>query len=479
MISSLTTDKMFIRTLLLLAVAAAATASLTLDAPLKSAQCRAHCLHQFGNSLAEDDDTSCYQDKACFDCWETCDLLANNFPIWGRVCNQPDLCSEGCQASCDWEASHKSSAVPLSQHNSRLTLVFSGARAQWTLSWARSAPREHVVFALFTKDQGSSWKQRLHTAAMGTELDDISNEVEIKLVAVAESGVLSVIITPYIPSTDNDINNNIGQEEEMQTFGINIEKEDNWPLLYEAEMQQYGLIAARVWWTSHTTKGGDYLVTWEVEGGGLKGHLYTDIPEVDLTLWPDTIYHVKVELMKGPLGQTKQSSILILDTNSITLALQSHIQETHENEILSDIPKESPHALVHHSVTTSQLEVILGVLVGVAVSMLVLTLAFWCKKRQGLGLSSLNPFNTGAKWGTLQRSLSDLDLDESFMVKSYKYPQFEPIYSTPLCPDTPPVFTLPPVHHANFLGLPRTHYSVNLYSTVPPLAPPPRQVSNI
>ena len=64
---------------------------------------------------------------------------------------------------------------------------------------------------------------------------------------------------------------------------INLDAEEVWPLLHEAEVKQSGLVAARVWWASQSSRGGDYLVTWEVEGGGLKGHLYTDLPEVDLT----------------------------------------------------------------------------------------------------------------------------------------------------------------------------------------------------
>ena len=37
-----------------------------------------------------------------------------------------------------------------------------------------------------------------------------------------------------------------------------------------------------------------YLVTWEVDGGGLKGNLFTDSTCVTLSLWPDTVYHIQV-----------------------------------------------------------------------------------------------------------------------------------------------------------------------------------------
>lgn len=39
----------------------------------------------------------------------------------------------------------------------------------------------------------------------------------------------------------------------------------------------------------------DYLITWELAGGGLKGHLVTDSTSVTLSLWPDTTYQIHVQ----------------------------------------------------------------------------------------------------------------------------------------------------------------------------------------
>jgi hypothetical protein len=36
------------------------------------------------------------------------------------------------------------------------------------------------------------------------------------------------------------------------------------------------------------------LVTWEISGGGLMGNLLTESSNVQLSLWPDTNYHVRV-----------------------------------------------------------------------------------------------------------------------------------------------------------------------------------------
>lgn len=36
------------------------------------------------------------------------------------------------------------------------------------------------------------------------------------------------------------------------------------------------------------------LVSWEVFGGGIMGNLLTDTPEAQLSLWPDSKYHIQV-----------------------------------------------------------------------------------------------------------------------------------------------------------------------------------------
>ncbi|CAL4161357.1 unnamed protein product, partial [Meganyctiphanes norvegica] len=440
-------------------------------------------------------------------CWETCNLLLSNFPIWGRVCDQSDLCSQGCQSSCDWDALHKRSLVPLSQHNSRLTLVFSGTRAQWTLTWARDAPRENVVFALFTRTQGKSWYLRLQTADLGTELQDLQHGSEMKLVAVAESGVLSVIITPYAPQSHVDTivkPSGIATKarialDRVQNNKINLESDEAWPLLHEAEVKGSGLVAARVWWAPQSNRGGDYLVTWEVEGGGLKGHLYTDLPEVDLTLWPETIYHVQVELMTGPHGQTLQSSQLTLDTHNITLVLQAKAKREYEQNLwlqnqLKAAEEESneemsfyenitvtPQPVSIHYISSVQVEIMLGVGAGVVATMLILVLILWQRKRQADAITYETPESSSENWGTWNRTLSDLTLDESYVVKSYKQPDCEPGNSTQIQYNIPPVFTLyPSPPRSSLLTMPREHqHSLNLYSMVPPLPPLRREVSNI
>lgn len=369
--------------------------------------------------------------------------------------------------------------MPLSQHNSRLTLVFSGTAAQWSLSWGRHSPSEHVVFALFTRSPGKAWQLRLQTADFGASLDDLSSGSDMKLVAVAESGVLSVIITPYAPPAHPKgvVKPALGMPLTQSTYdrtesnGIDVDGgEEAWPLLHEAEVEASGLVAARVWWPPLSPRGADYLVTWEVEGGGLKGHLYTDLPEVDLTLWPETVYQVQVEVMTGPLGQPLRSAHLTLDTHNITLAAHAR-----KNNLMPTLP------LVHKAKPPMSLEIVLGAGAGVLAALLLVVGLVW-RRARAAAVTGHTATATPTKWGAWNRTLADLTLDESLVVKSHKLTESESGFPAATHPRHGPVFTLaPPAHPVpSLLSYARpAHTHVNLYSVVPPVQEPCGQVSNI
>lgn len=464
---------------MVLMLVASVASAVDLQAALKMAQCRAHCLDKFMDDQGTQHQNTCQRDTHCYQCWEACDMLATNFPIWSLTCGQHDICDKGCDASCAFHAAHPRKVVPLSQHNSRLTLVFSGTAAQWSLSWGRHSPSEHVVFALFTRSPGKAWELRLQTADFGASLDDLSSGSDMKLVAVAESGVLSVIITPYAPPAHpkGAVKPALGMpltqatHDRTESNGIDVgASEEAWPLLHEAEVEASGLVAARVWWPPLSPRGADYLVTWEVEGGGLKGHLYTDLPEVDLTLWPETVYQVHVEVMTGPLGQPLRSAHLTLDTHNITLAAHAR-----KNNLMPTLP------LVHKAKPPMSLEVLLGIGAGVLAALLLIVGLVWHRARAAAATGQ-TATTTSTKWGAWNRTLADLTLDESLVVKSHKLTESESGFPAATHPHHGPVFTLaPPVHPTpSLLSFARpAHTHVNLYSVVPPLQEPCGQVSNI
>ena len=57
------------------------------------------------------------------------------------------------------------------------------------------------------------------------------------------------------------------------------------------------MVLVQVGWQRRPAAGAahsQYLVTWELSGGGIKGHLYTDINSVTLSLWPESVYNIQV-----------------------------------------------------------------------------------------------------------------------------------------------------------------------------------------
>ena len=93
---------------------------------------------------------------------------------------------------------------------------------------------------------------------------------------------------------------------------------EQWKLREVSLIHQKILVIAEVAWPvpkATDSSSTDYLVTWEVDGGGLKGHLYTDSTSVTLSLWPNTVYHIQVELMSESNSIKMISSPLTIDTH--------------------------------------------------------------------------------------------------------------------------------------------------------------------
>lgn len=68
-----------------------------------------------------------------------------------------------------------------------------------------------------------------------------------------------------------------------------------WNLREVSLIHQGVLVIAEVSWDPQTSEPSVYLVTWQLQGGGLKGSLLTDSTCVTLSLWPDTLYHIQVQ----------------------------------------------------------------------------------------------------------------------------------------------------------------------------------------
>lgn len=54
------------------------------------------------------------------------------------------------------------------------------------------------------------------------------------------------------------------------------------------------LTMADIVWYADDPEQHQCLLTWEVFGGGIMGNLLTDTHEAELSLWPDSKYHIQV-----------------------------------------------------------------------------------------------------------------------------------------------------------------------------------------
>jgi len=99
---------------------------------------------------------------------------------------------------------------------------------------------------------------------------------------------------------DNDMNNNNhrpGHDHDDEQVKVEVEQaeEDTWELRKVSLIHQKSLVIAELTWNPvKVSEDQEYLITWELDGGGLKGHLVTDSTSVSLSLWPDTLYHIQV-----------------------------------------------------------------------------------------------------------------------------------------------------------------------------------------
>uniref|UniRef100_W8B071 Transmembrane protein fend n=2 Tax=Tephritidae TaxID=7211 RepID=W8B071_CERCA len=91
------------------------------------------------------------------------------------------------------------------------------------------------------------------------------------------------------------------------------------PLNINSALRQGSLVLTNIAWDQAITNASKQcLVTWEVSGGGLMGNLLTDSSTVELSLWPDTVYHVQVTCKHKETGGMRRSYKLIVDTHKLS-----------------------------------------------------------------------------------------------------------------------------------------------------------------
>ncbi|GFG28861.1 hypothetical protein Cfor_09176 [Coptotermes formosanus] len=211
--------------------------------------------------------------------------------------------------------------------------------------WPRppiTSPSSPLVYVVMRRQAGtsSSWRQIAQTMDLTTRLPaaDSNNakSATIRVLVVDPEGLVT-IYSPVSPSQSGSPAGTIGSDVSNKVISkvmaghrkkINTEVTptttksptvdkvgSTWELREVSLIHQKVLVIAEVAWEPRVTRG-VYLVTWEVDGGGLKGNLFTDSTCVTLSLWPDTMYHIQVELVSRTANhQAERSEPLLIDTH--------------------------------------------------------------------------------------------------------------------------------------------------------------------
>ncbi|XP_049836725.1 uncharacterized protein LOC126281637 [Schistocerca gregaria] len=312
--------------------------------PLTVAQCRATCLREFSEHLSTD--STCMLTSDCITCWQTCDVLQSGWSVWGSICSGKTICPAGCRAACHFLASSRGGTPapqPVLETRAAARLETHGLQLQWPCSG-----RHPVVHVVLWRPRGrDQWAQLTQTADCWARLPSAGSA---RVLAVGPSG-LQAVYTPVAASGAAPSDHGLAAEE-----GADAEAEDEaegpgwktrtvngsqWSLRLTSVIHQGALVIAELSWRlpekelqAARSDGGSplYLVTWEVDGGGITGNLYTDSSCVTLSLSSDTVFHIQVELVTKRADKLVRSPPLVVDTgggeDGTTLVLVAPAEHT-------------------------------------------------------------------------------------------------------------------------------------------------------
>ncbi|KAH1020957.1 hypothetical protein HUJ04_010543 [Dendroctonus ponderosae] len=248
----------------------------------------------------------------------------------------------GCQQACKFHQEALFTAQqsqPVIHTKGEAVIQVSGAKAQWPSRPISVNLNVPVVYVVMRKSQTGPWRQIIQTLAPSTRVPVDQGNAMLRVLVVDPQGLLTI----YSPDEESLKKNKkrkktINTEIKATTLKTpHFEENAPWVLKEVSLIHQKVLVIGEIAWEPKTVRG-VYLVTWEVDGGGLKGNLFTDSTCVTLSLWPDTIYHIQVELVSRIPGvENIKSQMMDLDTGRA----QKVSTETDANAL----PEESPQEL--------------------------------------------------------------------------------------------------------------------------------------
>ncbi|XP_047508010.1 uncharacterized protein LOC125051612 isoform X1 [Pieris napi] len=351
------------------------------SSPLRVAQCRATCLQKFATPRPGGE-SSCLQGPDCFmnqqrnlllQCWENCELLQSNYQVWGAVCDEKDICFPGCKVACEFhtEAARASQTQPVIHTKGEGVMRVSGAVARWPPPTPRAARPAPLVYVVMRRAAEGPWRQIIQTQSLATRVPSNNEGALLRVLVVDPLG----LVTIYSP------------DETWVAHDSNTSNHDEhkWILKEVSLIHQKVLVIGEIAWEPRIARG-VYLVTWEVDGGGLKGNLFTDSTRVTLSLWPDTIYHIQVELVSRTPGvDNEKSEMMTIDTSRAQRVSTESVQDVEVSEgdrLMSVLVSSMRGERVPERAPDSEL--VLGCLSAmIAFGLAVLAAVIWRRRRRG------------------------------------------------------------------------------------------------
>lgn len=312
----------------------------------------------------------------------------------------------GCQEACRFHAETSTQAQqtqPVIHTKGEGVVQLFGALARWP----RPSSVDHhtpLVYIVMIKSQDGKWHQIIQTLDLSSRVPfNIEKRGSmLRILAVDPQGLVSIYSPDEASIRESrkkkkTINTEIKATTSKSTMS---DADAPWVLREVSLIHQKVLVIGEIAWEPKASRG-VYLVTWEVDGGGLKGNLFTDSTCVTLSLWPDTIYHIQVELVSRVPGiENLKSEMMDLDTGRA----QKVSTESQEDlkmltaEVPEDVDFNSPLLSVLVSAVRGEdtrnkwhhVELILGSCAAIVLFVIVFAVVFWrCRRIHGLGLGNM------------------------------------------------------------------------------------------
>ncbi|XP_031339539.1 uncharacterized protein LOC116168031 [Photinus pyralis] len=307
----------------------------------------------------------------------------------------------GCQEACRFHAeasTRAQQAQPVIHTKGEGVIRVSGGLAVWPRP-SSSSTTTPLIYVVMRKSQSGPWRQVIQTLDLTTRVPLNSDQPGsmLRVLVVDPQGLVTIYSPDEASVRDGKkkkktINTEIKATTSKSTGNDLIEP---WTLREISLIHQKVLVIGEIAWEPKATRG-VYLVTWEVDGGGLKGNLFTDSTCVTLSLWPDTIYHIQVELVSRTPGvENLKSEMMDLDTGRAQKVSTESQEDLNmiQGDVREDVDFNSPLLSVLVGAVRGEksmhrwhsMELVLGCSAAIVLFSLILLVTFWrCRHHSAL-----------------------------------------------------------------------------------------------